>query len=98
MVRTLGSPSRVSTFKSKVQSPFHHSVVDQMSTGRYSEVKNKLSPCSGSVALRQLKPILKKEHKAFFCVCVCVCACYTVLVSVDLELGHDHDGVMKVET
>ena len=95
MVRALGSPSRVPTFKSKVESPFHHSVVDQMSTGRYSEVKNKLSPCSGSVVPPY--PSLKRSIKLFVYVCVCVCACYTVLVSLDLELGHDHDGVIKVE-
>ena len=47
---------------SKVDSAFHPSEVDRMSTGtpRDVVVKSKLSPRSGTVALRQLKPIYKK--------------------------------------
>ena len=48
---------------SKVDSPFHPSEVNQMSIGNSGNlvVKSKLSPRSGSVTLKQLNPIHKKE-------------------------------------
>ena len=52
---------------SKVDSAFHFSEVDEVTTRKYGElvVKTKLSPRSGYVALRQLKPIHKKGCKVF---------------------------------
>ena len=54
---------------SKVNSAFHPSEVDQISTRTYwglLVVKSTLSPCSGSVTFRQLNPIHKKASKNTF--------------------------------
>ena len=65
VVRAPESHSRVSGSKpqggSKVDSAFHPSEVDQMSTGNSGglSAKSKLSPRSGSVALRLLNSIHK---------------------------------------
>ena len=52
----------------KVDSAFHPSKVDSMSTRNFWElsVKSKLPPRSGSVALRPLNPIYRKGPKNFF--------------------------------
>ena len=66
MVKTLDSQSKVSIFKStdgpKVDSDFHPSEVDQMSTRNFWElvVESKMPPSSGYVAMRQLNPIHEK--------------------------------------
>ena len=61
-ISTTGDPGLKPLGGSKVDSAFHPSEVDRMSTGtpRDVVVKSKLSPRSGTVALRQLKSIYKK--------------------------------------
>ena len=67
VVRALDSQSEVPGSKllsvSKVGAAFYSSEVDQMSTSYSWELmaKIKLSPCSDSVALRQLNPIYDKS-------------------------------------
>ena len=58
-------PMIKATGGSKINSVFYPTEVDQLKSWSWM-VKSKLSPRSGSVALRQLNLIHKKGHKVFF--------------------------------
>ena len=53
---------------SKVESAFHLSIVDQMSTRTPGDlvIESKLTPCKGSATLKQLSAIDKKGHNCSY--------------------------------
>ena len=73
VIKALDFQSRGLVFKttggSKDDSICHPSKVDKMSTRNFWELNGKkLPPQSGSVALRQLAPSIKKGHNVFLCI------------------------------